>query len=80
MVNAKVYIQLKKGVADPPGLTVKEALHSMGYGEVVDLHMGKVVGLTIQPIAGMDVEERIKEMCERLLANPVIEDYVIELT
>ncbi len=79
MYKAKVYIRLKDGIADPQGLTVKEALHIMGYKEVEEVHIGKFIELKIDPIPGRDTDNRLKEMCDRLLTNPVIEDYVIEL-
>ncbi|MFS0645596.1 phosphoribosylformylglycinamidine synthase subunit PurS [Siminovitchia sp. 179-K 8D1 HS] len=73
MKKATVYITLKLGVLDPQGKAIQTSLHSLGYKEVNDVRIGKYMELQVAD--GPDVEERVKEMCDRLLANPVIEDY-----
>jgi len=78
-MKAKVYVTLKKGVLDPQGRAVMGALKSMDFGEVKDVRIGKFMELEIDA-ASKDAETaRIKEMCEKLLANTVIENYRIEV-
>ena len=79
MIIAKVYVTLKKGVLDPQGKAVQHSLESLGYGEVNDVRLGKYMEIKLNDIPIKDVEKRIKEMCERLLANTVIEDYRFEI-
>lgn len=62
---------------DPQGSAVKNSLHSLSYNEVEDVRIGKYMELTLNETANVD--ERIKEMCEKLLANTVIEDYTYEV-
>jgi phosphoribosylformylglycinamidine synthase PurS subunit len=78
--KARVYVTLKRGVLDPQGSAVNRALHAMGYGEVQDVRLGKYIEVTLdeaKPEA--DDRKRLEEMCKKLLANTVIEDYRIEL-
>ena len=75
-MKAIVHITLKKGVLDPQGKAIGHALAGMGFDGVGDVRQGKVIELDLAD--GTD-EERIREMCEKLLANPVIEDYRISL-
>ena len=78
--KARVFVTLKRGVLDPQGSAVNRALHAMGYGEVADVRLGKVVELTLDEKVPEEQERaRIEEMCKKLLANTVIEDYRIEL-
>lgn len=79
MIKAKVYITLKKGVLDTQGKTVKSALDSMGYKEVIDLRIGKFMEMELEVDSKDMAEKRLNEMCEKLLANPVIEDYRFEI-
>jgi phosphoribosylformylglycinamidine synthase len=79
MLEATVYITLKSGVLDPEGETVKHALHSLGYPQVGEVRMGKYLHIKL---AGDDRQQAIaqlEQMCQQLLANPVIEDYHFEL-
>ena len=75
-MKATVHITLKKGVLDPQGKAIGHALHGMGFDEVGDVRQGKVIELDVAD--GTD-EARVKDMCEKLLANPVIEDYKIKI-
>lgn len=77
-MKAKVYVTLKKGVLDPQGRAVMGALNAMSFNEVRDVRIGKFMELTINSESKKDEEARLKEMCERLLANTVIENYKIE--
>jgi phosphoribosylformylglycinamidine synthase PurS subunit len=72
-MKAKVYIRLKEGVLDVQGQVVLRALRNLGFEEVENVRIGKLIEMEINNPS----EERIKEMCERMLANPVVEDYEI---
>jgi phosphoribosylformylglycinamidine synthase len=76
-MNARVFVNLKPGVLDPAAKAVQGGLHSMGFDEVQSLRLGKVIDLKLEDRP--DAEERLKAMCEKLLANTVIESYRIEI-
>lgn len=78
MVKVKVFVTLRESVLDPQGKAVNHALHSLGYSEVVDVRIGKYMELFVDP-SGRDVHTVVKEVCDKLLANPVIEDYRYEI-
>ncbi|MCC8304630.1 phosphoribosylformylglycinamidine synthase subunit PurS [Bacillus sp. ICE1] len=78
MYKVKVYVSLKESVLDPQGSAVQHALHSMTYNEVQDVRIGKYMELTIEK-SDRDLDALVKEMCEKLLANTVIEDYRYEV-
>jgi phosphoribosylformylglycinamidine synthase PurS subunit len=75
MLKARVIVMLKSGVLDPQGRAVRGGLHSMGYEEVEDVRVGKEIVLTLQEMTEEKARARVKEMCEKLLANPVIEEF-----
>jgi len=75
MPTVRVYVTLKPSLLDSAGRTVLGALHKLGYQEATDARIGKMIELQV---ASFD-ESRVREMCDKLLANPVIEDYRIEL-
>ncbi|WP_080873666.1 phosphoribosylformylglycinamidine synthase subunit PurS [Oceanobacillus timonensis] len=77
MRKVQVYITLKQGVLDPQGKAIQTSLHSLDYPEVEDVRVGKYIELQVED--GPELEKRVTQMCEQLLANPVIEDYRIEL-
>jgi phosphoribosylformylglycinamidine synthase PurS subunit len=79
MFNAEIYIALKKTVADPQGLTVKHALDSLGYNGVKEVRMGKLVRLSLDARDKAKAEEAVKEMCQKLLANPIIEEFTFKI-
>lgn len=76
---ARVYVGLKPGVLDPQGRTIASSLNDLGFNEVQDATQGKVIELKLADGDRDTVEARVKEMCEKLLANTVIESYRIEL-
>jgi phosphoribosylformylglycinamidine synthase len=78
MLKAKVYVTLKRGVLDPQGQAVARSLGRLGFDEVKDARIGKYIELDLAGDAAA-AEARLREMCEKLLANTVIEDYRIEL-
>jgi phosphoribosylformylglycinamidine synthase len=77
-MKARIFVTLKKGVLDPQGKAVLGALSSMGYGEAKDVRVGKYIEVTLDG-SPKDAENRLKEMCEKILSNPVMEDYRIEI-
>ena len=77
MPKARITIRLKPTVLDAQGAVVKTALHNLGFGQVEDVHMGKYIELDLAP--GADAAQ-VVEMCRKLLANPVIEQYSVALT
>ena len=79
LMKAKVYVTLKKSVLDPQGKTVQHALSMMGFTEVKDVRMGKYIDLELGALDKAQAEAKIKTMCEKLLANTVIEEYRFEL-
>ncbi|MGJ7036642.1 phosphoribosylformylglycinamidine synthase subunit PurS [Anoxybacillus eryuanensis] len=78
MYKVKVYVTLRENVLDPQGNAVKGALHSLNYGEVQDVRIGKFMELIVEK-SDRDIDTIVKEMCEKLLANTVIEDYRYEI-
>ena len=79
MIKATVYVTIKQSVLDPQGVAVQGALHSMGFNEVESVRIGKVLELNLDTTDRAEAEKRVKAMCEKLLANTVIEDYRFEL-
>lgn len=77
--NVKVQVLPKRDILDPQGQAVEKALSSLGYKDVKDLKIGKEIVFKVTATSKTNAEQQIKEMCEKLLANPVIEDYKIEL-
>ncbi|MEZ5715180.1 MAG: phosphoribosylformylglycinamidine synthase subunit PurS [Paracoccaceae bacterium] len=75
-MKAKVYVMLKQGVLDPQGEAVRHALGAMGFDGVEGVRQGKVIELDL---AEGTSEATVKDMCEKLLANTVIESYRIEI-
>lgn len=79
MVTAKIYVTLKPGVLDAQGDTVKSALETLGFKGVGDVRIGKFLVITLDGDTAEQAKAQVEEMCRRLLANPVIEDYTFEL-
>ncbi len=75
-MKAKVHVMLKQGVLDPQGEAVRHALGALGFDGVEKVRQGKVIELDLTEGTS---EETVKEMCEKLLANTVIESYRIEI-
>ena len=78
-MRAIVHVGLKPGVLDPQGKAVADSLGRMGFDEVAGARIGKVIELDLEGVAEADAEARVKDMCEKLLANTVIESYRVEL-
>lgn len=79
MFKAIVYVTLKESVLDPQGSAVRGTLHKLGFEEAKDVRVGKYLEVTVDAENREKAEVRVTEMCEKLLANTVIEDYRIEL-
>lgn len=78
--NAKVEVKLKPVVLDPQGKAVLSALHNLGYSDISDTRVGKLIELKLSEQNREKAEEKIEQVCKKLLANPVIEDYTIEIS
>lgn len=78
-MKATVTVHLKTGVLDPQGKAIAHALQGLGYGEAHDARVGKIIELELDETDLVRAEARVKEMCDRLLANTVIESYAISL-
>ena len=79
MKRINVIVRLKQGVLDPQGKTVQHSLESLDFKEVNGVRIGKFIELEIEEsLSGQPLRERVEAMCEKLLANPVIEDYEIQ--
>ena len=72
-MKARVLIRPKEGILDPQGQTVERALPALGFDGVTNVHVGRLVELDV------DDPSQVPAMCEKLLANPLIEDYEVEL-
>jgi phosphoribosylformylglycinamidine synthase PurS subunit len=77
-LKARVYVTLKRGVLDPQGKAVCTSLHQLGYREVTDVRIGKYMEVTLGGLPRQEAEKRLQAMCDKLLANPVIEDFRFE--
>jgi phosphoribosylformylglycinamidine synthase subunit PurS len=78
-MRARVFVTLKPSVFDPQGRTIAEALHSLGYADVADVRQGKYFELDLATSEAGLARALAEEVANRLLANPVIESYRIEL-
>ncbi|MBI5400315.1 phosphoribosylformylglycinamidine synthase subunit PurS [Candidatus Saganbacteria bacterium] len=79
MYQANIKVTLKKTVADPQGLTIKHALDSLGYKDIDSVRAGKFFIINLKSSDKAKAEQETKEMCEKLLVNPVIEEYSFEI-
>ena len=78
MAQVKVFVTLKPSLLDAQGKVVQGALQQLGYGDVEQVRIGKYVEMTVQD--GQNIDAQVREMCDKLLANPVIEDYRYEVS
>ena len=79
-MKARVHVTLKSGVLDPQGKAIGHALHSLGFTSVREVRQGKVIELDLEESDPQKARTAVEAMCGKLLANPVIENYSIELT
>jgi len=78
-MKARVLVELKPGMLDPEGQTVHRSLGQLGFDEVDEVHVGKVIELELDEDDEETARNRVDEMCRKILANPVIHDYEIEI-
>lgn len=78
-MKAKVYITLKNGVLDPQGKAIQNALGHLGFQGVEEVRQGKLIEITLKNTDKAKAEAELKEMCEKLLANTVVENYRFEI-
>jgi phosphoribosylformylglycinamidine synthase subunit PurS len=77
--RATVHVSLRPGIADPQGLTIERALPALGYKGVSQVRVGKLIEFDLNAPDATDAESKVGEMCERLLANTVIESYSVSI-
>ena len=78
-MKARVFVTLKNGVLDPQGKAIGHALNGLGFGSVGEVRQGKVIDLELTESDAVKAKAAVKDMCEKLLANTVIEKYEIEI-
>ena len=78
--HAHVEVTHRPGIADPAGATVERALPALGYTNVAQVHIGKTIRLVVDAADADAAHAQVEEMCERLLANPVIEAYEVTIS
>lgn len=78
-MKARVHITLKHGVLDPQGKAIAHALGSLGFDDVLDVRQGKFIEIELKDGDAANARERVESMCSRLLANPVVENWSVEL-
>ena len=79
LMKAKIYVTLKDGIHDPQGRAVQQSLHMLGFDGVQDVRMGKILEVDLQTAEKESAEIQIESMCQKLLANMVIENFRYEL-
>lgn len=78
-MKAQVYIKLKEGILDPQGKAVQQSLHHLGYTEVKEVRVGKLIEVVLPPMPEEKAREKLEKMCRKLLANTVIEKFHFQL-
>ena len=76
---ARIYVTLKPTVNDPQGLTIADGLRSLGFDEVEDVRAGKYLEVRLDAASPEAASQRVDAMCDKLLANPIIESYRFEI-
>ena len=79
MFLARVYVRLKPAVSDPQGQTIQGGLHQLGFESVKSVRAGKYLEIELDAATESDARRQLSDMCERLLANPIIEEYSFDL-
>ena len=78
-MNVRVYVTPKQGILDPQGAAVERSLPNLGFQGVSGVRIGKIIDLTIGAASEEAARAEVDEMCRKLLANPIIEDYTFEI-
>lgn len=79
-MKAKIHVTLKQGILDPQGKAIEHALDSLGFKNAANVRVGKYMELDMKETDKIKAEAQVKSMCEKLLANTIIEEYRYELT
>ena len=79
-MKLRVLIRLKPGILDVQGSAVQRALGGLGFGDVRELRVGKLIEIDVEAASAAAARQRVDEMCRKLLANTILEDYTIEVT
>jgi phosphoribosylformylglycinamidine synthase PurS subunit len=78
-MRARVFVTLKAGVLDPAGKAVEKSLHTLGFPEASDVRLGKYVELEVNAKDAVSARARVEQMCQKLLANTVVENFKVEV-
>ncbi|HEY4485379.1 MAG TPA: phosphoribosylformylglycinamidine synthase subunit PurS [Nitrospiria bacterium] len=78
-MKARVYVTLKNGILDPPGKAVQQSLQHLGFSGVREVRLGKFIEVEMNPVSHEEARKQVSEMCRKLLANTVIEDFRVDL-
>ena len=78
-MRARVFVTLKPGVLDPAGKAVEKSLHTLGFAEASGVRLGKYVELQVAETDPARAKQRVEEMCKKLLANTVVENFKVEV-
>lgn len=78
-MKVRVLVRLKPGILDVQGAAVKRALAGLGFADLTDLRIGKVIEVELDAATAAEARQRVGEMCRQLLANPILEEYTIEM-
>jgi phosphoribosylformylglycinamidine synthase len=79
-MKAQVHVTLRKAVLDPQGKAIAHGLEALGFEGVEDVRQGKFIEIALKPgLSREEAQSRLKAMCDKLLANPVMEDYRIDI-
>ena len=79
-MKAKIHVTLKQGILDPQGKAIEHALDSLGFKNTENVRVGKYMEFDVRETDKMKAEAQVRQMCEKLLANTIIEEYRYELT
>jgi phosphoribosylformylglycinamidine synthase subunit PurS len=78
-MKVRVLVRLKSGILDPQGATVQRALHGLGFTDLREVRVGKLIELDVEAASPEHARARVDEMCRKLLTNPLLEDYTVEM-
>ncbi len=78
-MRARVLVTLRPGVLDPGGQAVRGSLHQLGFSEVEDVRIGKIIEIELKDMTAEQAEAKLRDMGKQLLANTVVEDFAVEL-
>jgi len=79
-MKARITVTLKSGVLDPQGKAIEGALHGLGFADAADVRQGKIIEMKLDETNETAARARVEDMCRKLLANPVMENYSIEIS